>query len=194
MAQLVEVKCKIRGVAPLLMHRGGLANPLDKWARASKKVSAKRKKTDEDIEELARLDFMGSLYWDEENGVHIPAEAIEACIRDGAKKNKRGKDIQSGVFCNSNVASLQYEGPKEPQKLFDKGFFDTRAVSVNRSKVMRTRPRFNKWSCTFTLSVNTSVIDPEDVLAALEDAGAIKGLCDYRPRYGRFVVDEFEVH
>jgi hypothetical protein len=45
---------------------------------------------------------------------------------------------------------------------------------------------------TFYLTVDTRVIDIDDVQTAVENAGRLKGLGDYRPRYGRFEVAKFE--
>ena len=65
---------------------------------------------------------------------------------------------------------------------------DTRPMTVNRNKVMRTRPRFDKWNITFNLMYNEEKIDLDVILNAMEYAGQYVGLCDSRPKYGKFVV------
>ena len=85
----------IRGVAPLLMHNGQLANPMNKFAKAMKAVTSKRKKTDEDHIELARLEFLGGLYADDQGRAVLPGEVIEGTIVAGAKKTKKGKDAKT---------------------------------------------------------------------------------------------------
>lgn len=46
----------------MLMHNGQLADPSNEWARAIKEISGKRAKTAADYEEMARLEWLGSLY------------------------------------------------------------------------------------------------------------------------------------
>ena len=65
---------------------------------------------------------------------------------------------------------------------------DTRVMTVQRSKVLRTRPRFDKWSITFRLRYDETKIDLETIAQAIEYAGSFVGLCDSRPKYGKFVA------
>ena len=73
------------------------------------KISGKRIKTDADLEELARLEFQGSLYFGKE-GPFLPAQVIEASIIDGAKKSKDGLKAKAGMFVEKG-AILEYDGP-----------------------------------------------------------------------------------
>ncbi|HXJ49152.1 MAG TPA: hypothetical protein VNF91_08290, partial [Candidatus Acidoferrum sp.] len=61
-------------------------------------------------------------------------------------------------------------------------------------RVMRTRPRFpSGWRCAFEITLMPSAgVNVEDVRQALTVAGALSGLGDFRPRYGRFKVTGFE--
>ena len=47
---------KIVGVAPLVMHNGELANPMSEGAKALKRVTGKKAKTDADHAEIARVE------------------------------------------------------------------------------------------------------------------------------------------
>ncbi len=182
------IKVTIRGNAPLLMHSGRLADPLDPAAKAMKEVSSKRKKTEADHEKMKHLEWLGGLYTMGDNIV-IPTECIEACIRDGAKKSKRGKDSLSAVWCDE-AASLKWEGPTDLDDMFaDENFVDRRRVKVGQAAVMRTRPRFNTWTATFTLCFNPDAANKADVVRWLEDAGKMVGLGDFRPKFGRFDVE-----
>lgn len=55
----------LTGVTPLLVHNARLADPLDPIVRQTKPISGKRSKTEEDHLELARLEFIGGLYYDQ---------------------------------------------------------------------------------------------------------------------------------
>ena len=57
----METTITIRGIAPLLMHNGQLANPLNPLAKEMKKVTSVRTKTDEHHLELQRLEFLAGL-------------------------------------------------------------------------------------------------------------------------------------
>ena len=71
---IATVNVRIEGHQPLIFHNSQLANPLNKWAKAMKDVTSKRKKTDADLLELQRLEFMGGIYYDEAVGVYLPGQ------------------------------------------------------------------------------------------------------------------------
>jgi hypothetical protein len=182
------VEFEIEGVAPLLMHNGQLADPMNKFAKAMKKVSSKKKKTDEDYEELARHEFMGGLYVNEQGHPCIPGEVLEATIASGAKHTKKGKVAKSAIIVDGNFPVI-YEGPKTPEKLFeDDNFRHVCGVKVGQARVMRTRPKFNAWGVKFVVHYLPDVVDEREIATFVEDAGRVSGLCDGRPRFGRFNV------
>jgi len=75
------------------MHNGQLADPSNWYSRAIKAISGKRGKTEADYQEMARLEWMGSLYLAQ--GVPcIPGYVLEATLigRGGAaRKEKMGR-------------------------------------------------------------------------------------------------------
>lgn len=155
-----------------------------------KKISGKRSKTEADFEELARLEFQGSLYWSKEYGPCLPGLVLEAAIINGAKKSKDGMKAKAGMFIEENP-KLEYDGPRTREELWkDENFRFVAPVVVNRARIMRTRPIFNNWSVKFNVSYDDSQVDESQVLKWLEDAGQQVGLCDWRPRYGRFEVEK----
>ena len=56
----MKVRLTLTGVEPLLMHSDRLSDPLDPHAMALREVSSKRKKTDDDHREMARLSGAGA--------------------------------------------------------------------------------------------------------------------------------------
>jgi hypothetical protein len=85
---------------------------------------------------------------------------------------------------------LEYSGPLDPLELFATGeFCDYRPVVIGQARTMRARPRFDHWGVIVELLVETSTINTREVIDALEIAGQVIGLGDFRPRYGRFSVD-----
>ncbi|GAA3441048.1 hypothetical protein [Planomonospora venezuelensis] len=179
----------ITGTATLLMHNSRLANPLDPATKALKSVTSKRGKTDENHEEIARLEHAGSLYFDDDIGPYIPADNIWRALFDGAKKSKRGPRIKEGVFITTDVNPLAYDGPRTIDGLWaDENFRHIASVKVGTSRTMRCRPQFRNWRCRATGILDTEILDLAELREIADTAGSLIGLGDWRPRYGRFTA------
>lgn len=185
------IKFLITGIAPLIMHNGQLADPTNEWSKAMKKITSRKKKTDADFLELKRTEWFGGLYLDEDGKRPvIPADVVLGTVIAGAKKHKNGVEAKAGIYEAKPYYELQYDGPKNLDKLFDDGrFCDYRSVRNQQNRVMRSRPIFKKWSAVIELLVDPEIIDPAKVIEAMESAGERVGIGDYRPRYGRFAVE-----
>jgi hypothetical protein len=183
------LKLKIVGTSPLMMHSDRLANPLAAETKAHKELTGKRKKTEDDHLAIARSEFVAGLYFSDRDGVFIPGQNFDATFLGGAKLQKLGTHWKRGAIVMTDRVKLLYEGPSTPDKLWlDQRFIDCRGVKVGTAKVMRYRPIFTEWACELDLSFNPDVIDGSEVKKALADAGALIGVCEYRPRFGRFMV------
>lgn len=181
---------RITGDAPLIMHNGDLANPLSKAAKALKQVTSKKKKTDADFERMAEIEFKAGLYMDEDRGPVIPGENIEATLYNAAKITKEGKIAKSACFV-PKAAVLQYDGPRDADGLWeDERFRNCVGVKVGMSRVMRTRPVFKEWSAIVEVEYEAGVINEEQVDRWMHAGGTQVGLCDWRPRCGRFSVEK----
>lgn len=184
----------LTGTEPLLMHNARLADPLDPATKALRAVSSKRVKTDDDREEMARLEFIGGLYLDPDVGPYVPGENIERCLVDGGKITKSGRKVTQGVFVKTNINPIAYPGPRDPEGLWaDVNFRLVKSVKVTTSRVMRTRPMFRQWKLDAEGVLDTAVLSLEDLRSIAETAGSRIGLGDYRPRYGRFVAEVEEL-
>lgn len=182
-------RMSLTGTKPLLMHNARLSNPLDEVAKAMKRVTAKRTKTDEDHEELARLEHMGSLYMDPDIGPYIPGQNFERCLVDAARITKSGKKIERGVFVDTDVNPLGYTGPRDIDGLWkDENFRHAASVKVGTNRVTRTRPQFREWQVEAEGEFDSTVINLTELAEIATTAGLMIGLGDWRPRYGRFVA------
>lgn len=193
-----EMTFTIEGIAPLMMHNGQLANPLNKWSKAIKSITGKRKKTDEDHEEIARLEFLGGLYVDKDGEPCIPGVNLEGCFVEGAKKQRLGTEFKAGMFCDNIETGgnwkLIYKGPKKAEELWaDERFRDIRKAGIKQSSVMRCRPHFAEWSLKFAVQFDPEMIDAKQLPETLGIAGRYCGLCDHTPKFGRFVVKDAEL-
>lgn len=187
-----QFRCVISGDS-LVMHNGQTADPLNPFSKAMKQISGKRKKTDADFEALADLEFRAGLYLDEQQRVIVPGRVIEAAIAMGAKKSKEGKQALSGLFVDTD-AVLSYEGSPMSVDALVKSPTHRLAVPVrvSTSRIIRTRPHFKNWSAEFLCSVREDVANDRALKTWVEACGALVGLCDWRPRHGRFALDKFE--
>ena len=176
---------RLTGDAPFIMHNSQTADPLNKFSKAMKAISGKRKKTDSDLEELARIEFLAGLYMGE-TGPVVPAMVVDACIINAAKRSKEGMIAKSGFFASSN-APLEYDGPRTADELWqDDRFRLSVPVRVQSARVIRTRPIFHEWAVTATVQYEDSVVTAAAVAGWFAIAGALVGVGDWRPRYGRF--------
>jgi hypothetical protein len=190
-SNLPTVQIRFQGVSPLLCHNGQTADPRNTYAKAMKAVSSKRKKTDADYDEMARLEWLAGLYRID-GDIVIPDYVIESTIIGGAKKSKRGPQAKCGLFFTEH-ASLQFDGKPDEitdetlAEMFASGkFTHTIGVKVGMSKVMRTRPIFRNWSLSATCQFDPDVLNQRDIEEIASDAGKLVGLGDWRPKHGRF--------
>lgn len=190
-----KIKCEFHGISPIILHSCQCVNPLHPISLEMKKINAKKKKkTEEDLAILSDLEWEAGLYWNDEVGVYIPAENIEATIREGAKARRKGKDIVKGFMCEDMMIPLDIgENLTKEEMKKDFRFRDVRAMRVMSSRVMRTRPRFNMWNISFIASYDENVLNFTEVVDAIEYAGQYVGLCDSRPKYGKFAAKVTEL-
>ncbi len=159
---------KIRGVAPLIHHR---------FAPAEQGGGIPRPE-----EEAIR-----ALYKDENDVPYQPASHVKAAlVKAGAqinwKKRKTYKDlIKSSVFIEPEKIKLD-----TPWEIY------TCPVVINRARILRSRPMFAIWEVEFDIVNYHNEVMLERLQECLGIAGAMIGIGDGRPEYGRFDVIEFE--
>lgn len=183
-----NLKVTWKGTTPLIMHSCQCVNPLHPISKEMKKYTSKKKKTDEDLVTISDLEWEAGAYWKDGLGLYIPAENVEATLVNGGKAFKRGTDVQKYVNVTDLYIPFDYgENLSKEQLIHNYEYRDTRAMTVNRAKIMRTRPRFDKWQITFNLMYDETKMDLDTIVNILEYAGSYVGLCDSRPKYGKFV-------
>ncbi len=183
-----EMTYRLIGVAPLIVHNGQLADPLNQFSKELKKISGKRKKTDADFEQMAKLEFLGGLYMSKDGPV-LPPDMLDSMILGAAKKFREGPLAKAGCFC-VNTPRIEYDGPRVAEELWqDENFRFVKGVRVGQARVIRTRPWFQEWSLNVRYNVETSTVNPSRLDEWLRTGGSIIGLGDWRPQYGRFNID-----
>lgn len=179
-----------KGITPLIMHSCQCVNPLHPIAKELKKYTSKgKKRTEEDEFRISDLEWEAGAYWKDGLGLYIPAENVEATIRNGGKANRKGKDFEKYVTVTDLYIPLNYgENLTKEELIANYVYRDTRVMRVQQSRINRTRPCFNQWNITFNLLYNEEKIDLDTIVNAIEYAGQYVGLCDSRPKYGKFVA------
>jgi hypothetical protein len=140
----------LSGTQPLLQHNVRLGDPDDEYVREIGRLNAlKSKITDEQRAERDWLKFRGGLYFDNELGPVLPAANVFRSLQQAASLTRNGKDIERGLIILDEQAPLEYDGPREPEKMWGDGksrFVDRRMARINRAPVVAIRPRFDQWA------------------------------------------------
>jgi len=173
---------RIVGVADLLFHRWNVEG-VETKARAAK--GSKAKKSD---------DLESYVYRNEDGELAIPGEYLRQAVIHAAKfrqdprsPRKSAMDLfKAGAVCLTPLASLG-------ARAWD--YEDRRRVMIQRNGITRVRPAMRVgWSIEVELMVNLPEYIPPDALQdVLVNAGRLIGLADFRPTYGRFAVQHFEI-
>lgn len=187
----MQLILNITGTRPMLMHNGRLANPIDPHTRELKQLTAKRKKTDEDLIDIMRVEARGSAYETTDELLGYPTQNVWKCVYSAATAFKRGEDIKRALSAADTTELLLVGGEQIKVATFleDPANIDYRPVKVMGKKTMRARPIVHDWATTHTFELLEDVMDPRDLVPILERAGRLVGLGDWRPTFGTFTVE-----
>jgi len=170
-------KVKISGTASLLMNRMPQAT-------AEKVV---KKKTDV-ID--PKQDALKKAYHDEKLGFYLPSDTIEGCLREAGKNIKAGrgtlkKTVLASVFCKTDKVKLDYRNNEVDSR------FSIHPSTGNG--VMCNRMRFDGWKAEFELEFDADRVDVKTLEELIIEGGKVIGMGSYRPKFGRYKLDEFKV-
>lgn len=181
-----HVSFLLEGVSPLLMHR---------YAGEKPTAVSPRKKTQAWLDQRQRDSWTEAAYHDGER-FFIPAENVEACIADGAKRSRMKNDFAWGVAVVEERPPLLIPNGKgwQPatgplESYYRPEYIDRRAARIKMARIEVSRPKFRQWAIAFTVLLDESIVTKDQLRAALER----NALGDFRPRFGRFQVAKFEV-
>lgn len=191
-----EVKIRITGTRPVLFHNAAqLVNPFSSVNKAKKTLTAKKtNKTEDDMVEIARLEWEASWYFDAALGPVLPAVCLFGSFLGAARQTRQGKMVERGVMPGFLEEAINYSGPRDLKGLWGKGlegspFVDYRPVGQQTSMVMRCRPMLpSNWSVDTVWYVDTSTIDMDILTQIVNRAGQTEGVGDFRKMYGRYVA------
>lgn len=186
----MNITLELSGTSPLLMHNPRMVDPEFDLNRQIKLLTSKRKKTDEDLKQIEKLEWFGGLY--EEGGIVVqPTSKVRKCIINAAKISKQGKAIERSLSFSTLNVPLVYEGPKDVNSIYsDKRFHSRLSVGIGNKRVMRVRPQFSPWALRIKgLFVEDAGLNFDEFKGIVELAGIVEGIGDNRVNgYGRFSV------
>lgn len=112
-----------------------------------------------------------------------------------AKAKRTMKSLLSHVTVIEDlIPLLHHDGTPIKEYVIDR-----RRAIIQRNGIIRCRPRFDEWSCRFTIEYDPELVgkDPRIIVDVLQDGGNRMGVGDYRPArngpFGRFRVRQYEI-
>lgn len=181
----------VTGESPILMNNpAGMKKPGEDGGAKIKKIPTPE-------EEAKSL-----VYRDPEGRIFGPAMGFKSALISAAKGRKFGKVaagsvIRGNVFCPLDAERVYLRNPKTGKPLTDKDYTidSRRCVLSNGAKkvgVVRSRPRFEAWSCDVVLEIDTEAVESKAIENLFVIAGHTIGYLDFRPEkggsFGRFTV------
>jgi len=197
------IKAILTGIRPLIMHNSQMIDPDNPFVQRLAALRRARKKLKKDDyagqekirRETDRCEWEGSLYWTEDVGLYVPGENLFACFQEASKKTKSGKQFNQAVVPFPDALPIVCEGRKRNlDTLFaDKAFQFRRAVRIpprTGGRQMKVRPMIPVgWKIEIEVEFEEQILPKADLIEAIETAGLLLGLGDWRPRFGRFTAE-----
>lgn len=182
-----EIVFKIDGKQPLMLNNAQVVNPFNKYTQMLKPLTAKRKKTEEDVWQIYKIQFESSLYMKGDTYI-IPADHFWKSVCTAAKERKLGKKFEQSFQIFEDCILDFPEKGMTPEQLFDeRSHVDIRdGVICGRSRVPVCRAIFSEWSTTVKCYYDENQLNERDVIATFAVAGIRYGVGTYRKKFGRF--------
>lgn len=177
-----RAEVQIEGVADLLFHRW---NNESVEAKATAAKGSKAKKQD-DIESYVYRTPGGNLA--------LPGEYLRQATINAAKYRQDPRSPRKSAMDLFKAAIVSLT-PLADLGTAEWDYLDRRRAVVQRNGITRTRPAMlTGWRATFVLMCNLpEYVTPPMLHETITQAGRLVGVGDFRPSYGRFSVQRFEM-
>lgn len=165
----------IVGISPLLVNKFSEKSKTEMLEKQTKRAKGAKEARNPMAEVKAATYFMP-------NGKYgIPASGLKNCAVSACRFIDGVKMTQAkGAFFVLEDADGLVE-----IKTKNKPSIDERIVAIgnfgSKTKMVRFRPRFDEWSCTFKVLFDPDLLSIEQLHNLYERAGFSVGLCEYRP-------------
>lgn len=112
---------------------------------------------------------------------------MKACILNASSWYKFGKKSAKPIIAGcTRIEPYEISLTDAKDKKLKKYEIDLRPVVVQRSRIIRARPRLDEWRLKFSVIYNDEMIGDTNIIRSIvEEAGQRIGLLDNRPqKYG----------
>lgn len=183
-----KFKVTIEGITPYMQHRMDDVS-LSAWEK-NRKLTIERPEVGK--EDAMRAEY--HCYRNAEGKCYIPSEQLRGALINagGMVKAKVGNARKS----MKNIVAAMFTIQEEEISMPNYDMVDKRsAVNKNvKARVIVIRPKWSKWSASFTLCVDNDSITKETIEEILSNAGNYVGVGSFRPtnngQFGRFTIGE----
>lgn len=175
------------GISPILVNR----------FKEQDEVPVKMKKAGKRDYGTPRQQAENTAYLDNNGRAWLPSTWIKGAIANVSSDYKLPASRKSVKSVIGGAVIPVEEKCYFVQKYTKKDIeIDSRPCVIQRSRIMRHRARFEKWTVKVELEIEDSILDPDNVYQMLVDSGRRSGLGDYRPSkggpFGRFKVTKWK--
>lgn len=201
-----QYRVTLKGLTPLLMHNDNLAfsEKIKAWQNAPENKALSSSGDDRS----PAWTWIGYLYQDGRN-LGCSSDNVMTMLREGGSKVLTGKgketfkkQTQSGIILDQQQFDLQVNGKPIPidsiRPLIGNTDFNehletteslgfellVKRAKIGKAKHVRVRPMFREWELGGTITVldrELSGLTEANLKIILNQAGALCGLCDWRP-------------
>lgn len=163
-----KIEVEIIGESPLLMHSAQSMEESSIQKNPTRLYDSKI-----DAEKVAYRNKDGELY--------VPSRCVKACLVNASSWYKFGKKGAKPI-----IAGCTRIEPMEILLGTKDYVIDKRPVVIQKSRIIRARPRLDNWKLKFYIIYNENIIKDVGIIKMiLEESGQRIGLLDNRPqRYG----------
>ena len=176
---MVTIEVEIRGDAPLLQNRFGEA--AQQSGKGTRAVHVKDQEPREQAE--------GAAYRTPEGKLYHPGTSISRLLREAGSSHKQKGSRKSLKYIVPAAVRLKEDvmlvlnTAGKPVKDFE---VDSRPVTIpaTKGRIMRHRPRHDKWRIHFSLVINDDILAVETIQQLLTEGGQRIGIGDFRPEKG----------
>lgn len=170
------------GTAPFLFHRWSV----DGVEAKSKAAKGSKAKKEDDLESYVYRDRQGNLA--------IPGEYFRMSIIGAAKFKQDPRSPRKSAMDLFKAAIVVLE-EQCSLGIKDWSYVDKRRVQIQRNAITRARPAVEAgWKCDVLLQVLLpEYVSPELLNEVIQSSGRLVGVGDFRPTFGRFLVEGFKI-
>lgn len=186
----------VTGVTPLLMNNPQTVDRFNKFAKRMAAINAKKtRRTDDDYLELRDIEVESKVYFNEEDGIYVPATWLGEAIASAAFKVAKisRADIRGALFTTEDKLKLTFRDSDKVKSVEDivknPAFRICLTLPQGQVRVVKAFPIFHKWSFSTSVEFDDKIIDPDSLTRIIMHTAKYGGFGDFRPTFGRAVAE-----